>query len=100
MTTIIHQMEEMKQKEKLAAVKAGPCFTHLREGSVMETRTWVKNVGFTTRAMLGAREPDRGCAEREVGRGARRLKTIERRGINYPRKTTRPKSRFMKRSGR
>jgi hypothetical protein len=48
----------------------------------METRKWVRNVGLATRAMLGAREQDRGCGEREVGRGAR--------------KATRPKSSSMK----
>jgi hypothetical protein len=45
----------------------------------VETRKCVRNVGFATRAMLGAREQDRGCAEREVGRVARSLKTRERK---------------------
>jgi len=83
----------------------------------METRKWVRNVGFARHAMLGAREQDRGCAEREVGRVARSLKTRERKrpgtsrvaskakpkrmlwrrgSVHYPRKTTRPKSSSMK----
>jgi hypothetical protein len=66
---------------------------------------------------VGAREQDRGCAEREVGRGARSLKTRERKrpstsrvaskakakrrlwrreSIPHPRKATRPKSSSMK----
>ncbi len=45
----------------------------------METRKWVRNVGFATRAMLGAREQHRACSEREVGRGARSFKTRERK---------------------
>jgi hypothetical protein len=118
MTAIMRQIEEMEHKEK--AVKAGPCFTQLaklRAGSGMETRKWVGSVGFATSAMLGAREQDRGCAEREVGRGARSLKTRERRrpstrraastakakrtlwrreSVPCPRKATRPKSSSMK----
>jgi hypothetical protein len=83
----------------------------------MKTRKWVRNVSFATSAMLGAREQDRGCAEREVGRGARSLKTRERKrsstsrvvlkakaktrlwrreSVPYPRKATRPKSSSMK----
>jgi hypothetical protein len=67
--------------------------------------------------MLGAREQDRGCAEREVGRGARSLKTRERKrpgtsrvvskakakrrlwrrgSVPRPRKTTRQKSSSKK----
>jgi hypothetical protein len=46
-------------------------------GKCCQTRKWVKNVGFATRAILGAREQDRGCAEREVGRVERSLKTRE-----------------------
>ena len=84
----------------------------------METRKWVRNVGFATRAMLGAREQDRDCVEREVsGAGVENLENKEkkevkstsrvaseakskrgmwRRGIvPYPRKATRPKSRSM-----
>jgi hypothetical protein len=84
----------------------------------METRKWVRNVGLATRAMLGARQQDRGCAEREVGRGARSLKTRERKrplstsrvapkakaktklwrreSVPYPRKPTRHKRRRLK----
>jgi hypothetical protein len=84
----------------------------------VETRKWVRNVGLATRAMLRARDQDRGCAEREVGRGARSLKTRERKtpstsrvaaskakakkrpwrreSVPHPRKTTRPKSSSMK----
>ena len=52
----------------------------LRAGSGMETRKWVRNVGFATRAMLGgARKQDRVCAVREVGREARSLKRRERK---------------------
>jgi hypothetical protein len=51
----------------------------LRAGSGVQTRKWVRNVGFATRAMLGGREQDRDCAEREVGRGPRCLKTRERK---------------------
>jgi hypothetical protein len=39
-----------------------------RAGSGVETRKLVRNVGFETRAVLGAREQDRGCAEMEVGK--------------------------------
>ena len=41
----------------------------MRSGSGMETRKWLRNVGFATRATLGVREQtsDRGCVEREVG---------------------------------
>jgi hypothetical protein len=74
-------------------------------------------VGLAKPAMLGAREQDRGCAEREVGRGARGSKTRERKGpsasrvaskakakrrlwkrerVPHPRKGTRPKSSSMK----
>jgi hypothetical protein len=45
----------------------------------METRKWVRNVDFATRAMLGARQQDRGCAVREVGRETRSLKGRERK---------------------
>jgi hypothetical protein len=83
----------------------------------LETSKWVRNVGFATRAMLGAREQDRRCAESEVGRGARSLKTREakrpstsrvaskakakrklwrRESVPGPRKPTRPKSSSMK----
>ena len=51
----------------------------LRSGSVMETRRWVRNVGFTTCAMLGARQLDMGCTVREVGRETRILKSRERK---------------------
>ena len=47
-------------------------------GSGVETRKGVRNVSFATRAMLGAMEQDRGCAKREVGRGARSLKKRKR----------------------
>ena len=67
--------------------------------------------------MLGTREQDRGCAEREVGQGARSLQTRERKrpstsrvaskakakwklwrreSVPCPRKATRPKSSSMK----
>jgi hypothetical protein len=83
----------------------------------METRKWVRNVGFATRALLGAREQDKGCAEREVGQGVRSLKTRERKrpstsrvaskakakrrrwrrgSVPCPRKLSRPKSSSMK----
>jgi hypothetical protein len=79
----------------------------------METRKWVRNVGLATRAMLGARQQDRGCAEREVGWGARSLKTRARKrplstsrvaktklwrreSVPYPREPTRHKRRRMK----
>jgi hypothetical protein len=59
MTVIIMRWQIEEQSEK--AVKAGPCFTQLRAGSGMETRKWVRNVGFATRAMLGAQ-----CLSTEV----------------------------------
>jgi hypothetical protein len=49
----------------------------LRAGPGMEPRKWVRNVGFATRAMLGSREEERGCTEREARRGARILKRRE-----------------------
>ena len=119
MTAIMRQIEEMEQKEK--AVQPGPCFTQL-EGSVGRGN---EKVGEKRRSrdacdagpLLGARGQDRVCAEREVGRGARSLKTRERKGpstrrvaskakakrrlwrresVPHPRKTTRPKSSSMK----
>ncbi len=41
----------------------------------METRKWVRNVGFVTCAMLGTRELDRGSVVREMGqaRGGEKL---------------------------
>ena len=91
----------------------------MRAVSGMEMRKWVRNVGFATRAMLGAREQDKGCAEKEGGRddSVRSLKTRDRKRPNtsrgaqkakakrrlwrresvpYPRKETRPKSSSMK----
>jgi hypothetical protein len=82
----------------------------------METRRWVRNVGFATRAMLGARQQDMPCAVREVGRETRSLKRRERKrpstcsvaskakakrrlwrrgSVPRPKTTTRPNSRSM-----
>jgi hypothetical protein len=69
MTAIMRQIEEMEQKEK--AFKAGPCSTQL-EGSVGNG-----NAAFAR--LWRERQQDRGCAVREVGRGARSLKTRERK---------------------
>ena len=41
--------------------------------------TVMRNFGFTKRAMLGPREQDRECTEREVGREVRSLKTRQRK---------------------
>jgi hypothetical protein len=55
----------------------------IRAGAGVETRKWVTNVGFTTRAMLGAREQGRGCAEKEVGRGARSLENKRKKEAKH-----------------
>jgi hypothetical protein len=68
----LDQAERQRNKGLLAQLS-------LRAGSGMETRKWVRNVGFATRTILGARQPDRSCAEREVRRGVRSLKTSERK---------------------
>ncbi len=47
----------------------------------------MRNVGFATRAMLGVRQQDRGCAVREVGR--------KRESVLRPRKAKSPKSSSM-----
>ncbi len=79
--------------------------------------TVMRNVGFTKRTMLGPRERDRECTEREVGREVRSLKTRQRKrpgtnrvaseektkkrlwkleSVPYPRKKTRSKISSMK----
>ncbi len=70
MTAIMRQIEEMEQKGRKLSMLVLASFS-LRARSSMETTKCVRNVGLATRAMLGAREQDRGCVEREAGRGAR-----------------------------
>ena len=78
MTAIMRQIEETEQKEK--TVKAGPCSTQIEGGvgnvdeKVGEKRRF-REAGDAVRA----RQQDKGCAVREVGREARSLKTRNRK---------------------